>query len=660
VLEASALVQDLETARGALHRGRLVESRALFLGTHQRARAIGDDVVAAEAMLGYGGLWVHESRTFDARGRYLTFLAEALRSLGEEHRLLATRVAVRLNAELVYVGKGTIASVRAGVDRIREFGDAAAEAEALSLLHHLLLAPGSSADRLAVADALMDAAARSGDQYLESVALMWHTVDLFLAGSPSAERALAAFHQRADDIDNLVMKFVASSLQATLFIRSGDLAAAESTAEEALRLGLDAGDPDADAYFGALLLCTRWIRGDTADLLPVARRLDRDPLVHFMNPVFSGAIAVLASLSGEPDEAHSAIARARGILELSLVAGISSVHLTTLYAIGEAAAKLSDAETAMFVRDEATPFVHLPTLGSLGVGCFGSTWRVVAVAERTLGHRVESAAAFRQAIVANDALGHRPMSAIVRAELAELLLTGGPDVVAVEEGNRLFTDAISRAKCLGLTLRADEWAARQWSLTDALSQSRKGVSPTASGKQHGSLLRYGRVWRIDCPVGTVSIADGRGIRHLAILLQSPRREFSVRELQGLPSENRHDLVDDVARRQLVETVRKLRDGIDDANLDGDVKTADALRDELERVAEYAEQSLWRGRSRAFPDSQERGRTAVQKAVRRAIEQITLHDGALGNAFGQSVKTGAYCVFNPSAGLPDRWVVTTSA
>jgi tetratricopeptide (TPR) repeat protein len=652
----------LQSARQLLRLGQLADARSQFLEVNRRARAQGDVVVAAEAILGYGGLWVHENRTFDARGRFLTLLGEALQTAGEHCPLLAARLSVRLNAELVYVGKGSVASVRAAVESVRSFGDASAEAEALSLLVHLLLAPRNARIRRVACDELIDAAARSNDAYLEAVALMWHTVDLFLTGSPAAERTLSTFRDRAHALDNVALLFIVESLEASLLLRAGDFAAADARAEVALKLGLDAGDPDADAYFGGHLLCSRWMQGRAGELLDVARSLDRNPQVHFMNPAFSGAISVIAALAGERHQASSAIARTRGILELSLVEGISSVHLTTLYSIGEAAGIIGDLDTAHYVREEARSWLALPALASLGIGCFGSMWRVLAVAERTLGQRNESIDAFRHALKANEALGHLPMAAIVRAELAEQLMLSAIEqcghATFASEADQLFSEAIATAARFSMSIRVAEWSARR----DELNQDWKRCSHRSGSRSvedQGRITRSGRMWRITCAVGSATLADARGLHHLAMLIQAPGQPLSIRQLIGAPAESRHEVIDDAARRQLVETIRRLHDRIDDANLDGDWSRADALRDEVDRITEHAESALWRGRSRAFPDAHERGRPAVQKAIRRVIAQITEQSPELGHALSASIKTGSQCVYIPTAGLPDRWSITTT-
>ena len=61
-----------------------------------------------------------------------------------------------------------------------------------------------------------------------------------------------------------------------------------------------------------------------------------------------------------------------------------------------------------------------------------------------------------------------------------------------------------------------------------------------------------------------------------------------------------------------------------------------------------------GRARPFSSSNERARTAVQKAVRRTLDHIENEDAVLGAALRRSVRTGRTCCYHPTAGAPTHW------
>src|SRR5262249_46873223 len=68
---------------------------------------------------------------------------------------------------------------------------------------------------------------------------------------------------------------------------------------------------------------------------------------------------------------------------------------------------------------------------------------------------------------------------------------------------------------------------------------------------------------------------------------------------------------------------------------------DALVDELARSTNHV------GRSRPFMSSNERARTAVQKAVRRTLDHIEGSDPTLGATLRQCVHTGRTCSYDPT-------------
>ena len=111
-------------------------------------------------------------------------------------------------AEATYDESGTLDELRAVVDEARALGDATALAESLSLLHHAMLTPRYARERLDVANELVGVSAAFGDRTFALMGMLWRTVDLFLLGDGSAERALADLRLRADECDFAVGQYV--------------------------------------------------------------------------------------------------------------------------------------------------------------------------------------------------------------------------------------------------------------------------------------------------------------------------------------------------------------------------------------------------------------------------------------------------------------------
>lgn len=641
----------LRLATENLRAGRLVASRKTFSEAFDAARIANDGIGMARAALGLGGMWVQEHRTFEEREGFLVKLEIAREAVADLSSELLARLDVRYGAELLYVGKGSEQSVNAAIERVRAHGDAAAEAEALSLLHHLLLSPHKDRDRFVVCEALVAAATRSGDDYFGALALMWHTIDLFMSGSLFAERELEALRARCHSAKNLAIGFIVATLDVTLAIRSGNLKRAEELAGLAFSLGVECGDADADAFFGGQLLCCRWLQGNSEQLLSAARRLQRSPSVHFANPLFHAAVAALAAERGEIDEARRAVALTRAMLALPEVAGVSSVQLTTYFALGEAAAMLGDRATAQVVLEYLQPLAGLPVTGSLAVSCFGSTWRSIALAHRTLGAVDSAVAAWRRAIEDNVRFGHLPMVAICRAELAQVLIDESLD--ADSEATAQLTEAIRIGSACGLAPRVDIWQNKLNSIMGVGASAGSRLNPGAGG----ILQCSPNGWTILCSLGNAFVPLRRGMEHIATLLQHPGKSISIEQLVGVTIGSRQEVLDIQTQTELRSKIRDLQSDLDDALERCDAGATVVLQAELDRIVDEVERSTALfGKSRSFVDDAERARTAVQKSIRRVLDEVEQQAPALGMELRKSIRTGSRCSFIPSDAVPTLWVL----
>jgi hypothetical protein len=101
-------------------------------------------------------------------------------------------------------------------------------------------------------------------------------------------------------------------------------------------------------------------------------------------------------------------------------------------------------------------------------------------------------------------------------------------------------------------------------------------------------------------------------------------------------------------------------------LDGEIAAAESAGDRRrvrrlgdERAALRAELTsvlALSGRSRRFVDSSERARTAVRKAITRAIDAIADSDEVIGSELRATITTGRSCAYLPDPRRPRRWSV----
>jgi tetratricopeptide (TPR) repeat protein len=465
----------LELAHAELHAGRLRTAReACRAAAAAVASSAGgsppeeDDAdVLAEAAIGLGGIWVLEHRHPVEMEQFHRLLRDAQEGLGERRPDLRHRIAVRLAAEAVYTGTGSIGAVRAAVEQVRGTGDRRALAEALSLLHHTLLGPEFADERLGVAKELVEVASSSGEPVLTLMGVLWRTVDLFLLGDPAAEVSLAELRQRADALRVQAVLFVVAALDVMLALRQGRVEEAETGAAACLKMGLEVGDADAPEYYGAQLLAVRWLQGRSEEILPVARDLAHSVGVTTRDRAYLAAHAALAADAG-PENAPEA----RRVLDRVLASGLkalesSSNWLVTFFTAAEAAALLGDAAAAAGMYEVLLPYARLPIMASIGVVCFGSVERSLGVTARAARRLDEAVAHLERAVDACARLGNRPVEELSRADLA-LTLLARKNPGDAERAEALIDRAVGTLRSLGLPARADriaEEAARARSAT---------------------------------------------------------------------------------------------------------------------------------------------------------------------------------------------------
>lgn len=620
----------LEHAEAVLACGRLTEARAAFEAATDTAEQAGDPVQLARAVLGLGGVWVHEHRNVAVRQRVLTLQRAALHALPDREVSLRCRLTVRLAAEAVYEG-GPVDAVLDALAQARTVGDARTLAEALSLTHHALLGPEHAELRCPLAEELITAGSAAGDGVLALFGLLWRTVDLYLAGDPHAERSLTELRQRAHALGVGAVGFVVACMDVMRLIRAGRLDEAEAAAGECLQLGLQVGDADATGCYGAQLLTIRWLQGRDAELAELAIATATSGTLAASEYGMRASIAAVLARGGRRAEA-------RGALDSLLEGGLaalprSSTWLAAMLAIVEAARLLGDAAVAAEAAGLLRPYAALPVMPSLAVSCFGAASRALGIAALTTGDQEAAVAHLDHAVETNQRWGHRPATAVCRAELAEALLERGRPA-DVERAIALLDTAVAEAAATGLTQREQEWSARVAAL-------RRPLPP--------AVLRADDGWSLASGNRRIALPDLVGLRYLGELLTRPGQDVSATDLCAAVSVGNHEVLD---ARAVAAYRRRLRDvdaEIDAADADADLGRAERLRLEKDALTTELTGSLGlAGRVRGFVSPTERARTSVRKALKRALDAIADADPVLGSELRDGVSTGATCRYTPGA------------
>ena len=342
----------------------------------------------------------------------------------------------------------------------------------VSLVHHCVLGPGDGELRLALADELVAVAPRNGRRLDGLLGVAWRAVDLFLAGDRRAGRALAELRSGLDDHPCAALEFVVAGLDVTQAIRAGRLDEAEELARTCYHVGVAVGDHDAVGWLGAQLVCIRWFQGRGDELLALLEELTTSPTVAEGCNGFEAARAALAADAGAMAIAAAALAAitADGLAAVP----DTSVWMAVMHGVAEAARALDDPVVAADVHALLSPHAGLPVMVSLGIACFGSAYRPLAVSAMTMGDVDLAIAHLEAALVADLTLGHRPAVALDRAELSIALATAGRSRRQVPGG---------RPGCAGERRRSG----------DGHDRSRRAVAAAAAGAAGaGEVVRGGR------------------------------------------------------------------------------------------------------------------------------------------------------------------------
>ena len=632
---AAALV--VEWAEAVLACGKLAEARPLFRRAAQLAEAEDDPALLARAALGLGGVWLREHRLTDDTARVDALQRRALAALPAEAVALRARLVTRLAAEDAYRG-GPVEPVLAAVEAARQTGDAHALAEALSLCHHVLLTPEHTQARVALAEELITAAAAAGDGLLTLIGLCWRAADLFLAGDLRAEAALEELRLRADALQCGSVLFIVRAIDVMRAIRAGRFAEAEAEATACYAFGLEVGDADALAYHGAQLAAIRVFQGREAELADLAASIAASPtLILERERAFALAAALFALRAGRSGPARAVLAQlARdGIGSLPP----SSGWLTSMLAVIEIAAALDDAVVARAAYDALLPFAELPVMASLAMVCLGPTQRPLGLAALTCGEHDRAVEHFAAAVSAAERSGHRPAAIRARADLGLALIRRAAEG-DVERGHVLVEGAIDAAESADMTGLAARWRA-------ALGTAPPVATPAGDdGLAHMTLAAQPGYWRIGAAGEVAVVADRVGLRYLARLVQSPDRQIPALALvseDGATVSNggADPVLDRPALSMLRARIAELREQ--------PALTEDEEDELATLVKELGGAVGLGGRMRAFADAPERARTAVRKAIKRAIEQIAATNPAVGRHLALRVTTGSVCCYRSQAG-----------
>jgi hypothetical protein len=198
-------------------------------------------------------------------------------------------------------------------------------------------------------------------------------------------------------------------------------------------------------------------------------------------------------------------------------------------------------------------------------------------------------------------------------------------------------------------------------LGNALGESRE--RPSRELDPSTNVFRCeGDFWTVAHAGVVARVKDTKGMRLLALLLESPGRELHALDMvagpdaSALGSQSSGDsLLDAKSRSAYRDRLAELNAELDLARAQND--TARMAQSEAELgflIAELRRCVGFAGRTRTVACAAERARQNVTRSIRSAMRRLEAHNGALAGHFERTIRTGLFCSYEPDPRAPIEW------
>ena len=209
----------------------------------------------------------------------------------------------------------------------------------------------------------------------------------------------------------------------------------------------------------------------------------------------------------------------------------------------------------------------------------------------------------------------------------------------------------------------------------ALPEEYKSAPPAEVPAHQSTFKKNGDKWTVTFDGKTVYMNSRVGMRYIAQLLRHPNQVFSAAELCGLVSpagraglhsgqqlaaegiqrvsHTKLDAVlDEKTIKECQDRENELKEAIDSERSRGNTARVGELSHELRQLRSTYRRSLnVRGLSRNFPDSSERARSSVTKAISRSISEIRKEHESLARHLSNSIHCGSKLTYHPESEIP---------
>lgn len=180
-----------------------------------------------------------------------------------------------------------------------------------------------------------------------------------------------------------------------------------------------------------------------------------------------------------------------------------------------------------------------------------------------------------------------------------------------------------------------------------------------------ALIRLPGGWRLSFDGRTYLLADQKGLRYLAILLDNPYHAIAATDLKAqvdgkdprLLAQPDMEVADQQAITASMLRLQELTEDIDEAVERGDWQTQEACEREKDQIVQFLAAAKGLGGRRRQSPHANRTRLSVRKCVDSCLKSITELDPDLGRYLTASIRLGyqlSFCPFDD-----DAWRVQTT-
>jgi eukaryotic-like serine/threonine-protein kinase len=627
--------------------------------------AIGPLIGSVSARFGLGAIVTPEMLT-DVTGG-IRLLEQALSALPEGDSSIRAQVLARL-ATVLYttdeVERRTVLSDQA-IEMARRLDDEEALLVALHGRHWATFAPEQVDVRLANAEEMLRIATDRRDDEMAFMArhARLHCC-LELCNVEGMDTELAAMTRLTERIRQPFYLWVTNFLRATRTIVHGRLHEAERLAGDAQAIGrLRESDYVVYGLEHAQIVTIRWQQGRMNELGERIRvHGERYRLVARWRNAFWAVEAGDQAAAREEVERHAP----DGFADLPRN-GLWILHLCSL---AEACVLVRDKERAAQIYDLLAPYADRNAI-AISTMPYGPVALRLGMIATLLTRWDEADGHFELAMERCEQLGARAITARVLYEHATMVLARGAEEDIAAAKARL-SDAERICRELDLPGVLQKVTALAHSMPDGRSAGHDAVAQAL-------LRRRGEYWDVQYGCELARLRDTKGLRYIATLLSTPRRDIHVLELvaaveagivdsaappadtlaRGGLHVSRLDeedaLIDHQAREayrrrlsELEADLQEARDWNDPERIARAQEEIDALTTELARAAGLG------GRSRSASTAAERARVSVTKAIKGAVKTVTKECPTLGSHLASSIQTGRFCSYAPPGEVPPAW------